>query len=97
VLTNTGRVIVHSTVQPISDANIKTEQVIWDLKAFDESIQTKLSSESDSSEDIDVPDYLRYMSDKMTKKSRPHIMIMLNQRRQCPKPTNLTVKNMIST
>jgi len=61
VFTKTGRVIARSTVQPIADADIKTKQVILELKAFVESIQTILSSESDNLEDIEVPDYLRYM------------------------------------
>jgi hypothetical protein len=64
VLTKTGRVIVRSTMQPIAVADIKTEEVILELKAFDESVQTKLSCESDSSENIDVSDYLRYMDDE---------------------------------
>jgi len=63
ILTNTGKVIARSTVQAISEADINTEQVTSELKAFDSAIETRLSDSSEGHDSLDLPDYLQFVDE----------------------------------
>lgn len=63
VLTNTGKVVARSTVQPIGEAEAKTEQVTREIKLLDGAIATKLHVDSDDFNELEVPDYLQQDDD----------------------------------
>jgi hypothetical protein len=63
ILTNTRKVIARSTVQAISEADINTEQVTSELKAFDSAIETRLSDSSEGHDSLDLPDYLQFVDE----------------------------------
>ncbi len=61
VLMITGKPIARSTLQSISEAELKMEVVKSELKIFGKTVITKLMHPSSDSEAFDVPDYLQYI------------------------------------